>query len=38
VLSLLKNLFGSNQNSALADYVRGSLMAHYKKTKRASKH
>jgi hypothetical protein len=38
LFSLLKNLFGSNQNSALADYARGSLVARYNKMKRASEH
>jgi hypothetical protein len=36
VFSMLKTLFGSLQDSALADYIRGSMMLHYNNTKRAS--
>jgi hypothetical protein len=36
VFSMLKTLFGSNQDSALADFIRGSMMFHYNNTKRAS--
>jgi len=35
--SMLKTLFGSNQHSALADFIRGSMMLHYNNSKRASK-
>ena len=35
VFSLLKTLFGSDQDSALADYIRGSMMLRYNNTKRA---
>jgi hypothetical protein len=31
VFSLLKSMFGKDQNSALADYVQGSLMLRYNK-------
>jgi hypothetical protein len=31
-----KTLFGSNQDSALADFIRGSMMLHYNNSKRAS--
>jgi hypothetical protein len=34
--SMLKTLLGSNQDSALADFIRGSLILHYKNRKRAS--
>jgi hypothetical protein len=34
--SMLKTLFGSNQDSALADFVRGSMMLRYNNSKRAS--
>ena len=34
--SLLKILLGNNQDTALADYIRGSIMPRYKNTKRAS--
>jgi hypothetical protein len=36
VFSMLKTLFGSNQDSALADFIRGSMMLHYNNSKRAS--
>ena len=36
LFSLLKTLFGSDQDSALADFIRGSLMVHCNNTKRAS--
>ena len=36
VLSMLKTLFGSNQDSALADFIRGSMFLHYNNSKRAS--
>jgi hypothetical protein len=34
---LLKILFGNNQDTALADCVRGSMMLRYSNTKRACK-
>jgi hypothetical protein len=34
--SMLKTLPGSNQDSALADFIRGSMMLHYNNSKRAS--
>jgi hypothetical protein len=34
--SMLKSLFGSNQDSALADFIRGSMMLHYNNSKLAS--
>jgi hypothetical protein len=34
--SMLKTLFGSNQDSALADSIRGSMKLHYNNSKRAS--
>jgi hypothetical protein len=34
--SLLKILFGNNQDTALADYIRGSIMLRYNNTNRAS--
>ena len=37
VFSMPKTLFGSNQDSALADFIRGSMMLHYNSSKRASK-
>jgi hypothetical protein len=36
VFSLLKTLFGSNQDIALSDYIRGSIMFCYNKTQRAN--
>ena len=36
VFSLLKNLFGSNQDLALADYVQGSMLLRYNGTKRGT--
>lgn len=36
VFSMLKTLFGSSQDSSLADFIRGSMMLHYNNTKRAS--
>jgi len=36
VFSLLKALFGSSQDMALADYTQGSMMAHYNGTKRGT--
>ena len=33
---MLKTLFGSNQDSALADSIRGSMMLHYNSSIRAS--
>ena len=36
VFSLLKALFGSNQDMALADYIQGSMMARYNGTKRGT--
>ena len=36
VSSTLTTLFGSNQDSALADFIRGSMMLHYNNSKRAS--
>jgi hypothetical protein len=35
VFSLLKILFGNNQDTALADYIRGSMMLRYNNTKSA---
>ena len=35
---IAQKLVGSNQNSALADNARGSLIIHDNRTKRASKH
>jgi hypothetical protein len=35
--TLLKILFGNNQDTALADYIRGSMMLRYNNTKRANK-
>jgi hypothetical protein len=32
--SLLKILFGNNQDTALADYIRGSIVLRYKNTRR----
>jgi hypothetical protein len=34
--SMLKTLFGSSQDSAFADFIRGSMMLHYNNSKRAS--
>jgi hypothetical protein len=34
--SMLKTLLGSNQDSALADFVRGPMMFHYNNSKRPS--
>ena len=34
VFSLLKALFGSDQDVALADYIQGSMMVRYNGTKR----
>jgi hypothetical protein len=34
VFSLLKTLFGSNQVSALADFIQGSMLTRYNSTKR----
>jgi hypothetical protein len=34
--SMLKTLLGSNQDSALADFIRGSMVLHYNNIKRAS--
>jgi hypothetical protein len=34
--SMLKTLLGSNQDSALADFIRGSMMLHCNNSKRAS--
>jgi hypothetical protein len=36
LFSMLKTLFGSNQDSALADFICGSMMLHYNNSKRAS--
>ena len=36
VFSMLKTLFGNNQDSALADFIRGSMMPHYNSSMRAS--
>ena len=36
VFALLKALFGSNQDMALADYIRGSMMVRYNGTKRGT--
>ena len=36
VFSLLKILIGNNQDTALADYMRGSMMLRYNNTNRAS--
>jgi hypothetical protein len=36
VLSMLKTLFGSNQDSALADFIRSSMMLHYNNSMRSS--
>ena len=36
VFSMPKTLFGSNQDSALADFIRGAMMLHYNNTKRAA--
>jgi hypothetical protein len=36
VFSLLKNQFGSNQDTALSDYIRGSIMLRYSNTKRSN--
>jgi hypothetical protein len=33
---MLKTLLGSNQDSALADFIRGSMMLHYNNSKRSS--
>jgi hypothetical protein len=35
VFSLLKILFGSNQDTSLSDYIRGSIVLRYSNTKRA---
>jgi hypothetical protein len=35
--SMLKTPFGSNQDSALADFFRGLMRLHYNNSKRASK-
>jgi hypothetical protein len=34
--SMLRALLGSNQDSALADFILGSMMLHYNNSKRAS--
>jgi hypothetical protein len=34
--SMLKTLLGSNQDSAPADFIRGSMMLHYNNSKRAN--
>jgi hypothetical protein len=34
---MLMTLFGSNQDSALSDFIRGSMMLHYNNSKRPSK-
>jgi hypothetical protein len=34
--SMLKTLFGSNQDSALADFIRGSMLLHCNNSKRTS--
>jgi uncharacterized membrane protein len=36
IFSLLKILIGNNQDTALADYMRGSMMLRYNNTNRAS--
>ena len=36
VFSMPKTLFGSNQDSALADFIQGAMMLHYNNTKRAA--
>ena len=36
IFSLLKKLFESNQDTALSDYIRGSIMLRYSNTKRAN--
>ena len=36
VFSLLKALFGSDQDAALADHIQGSMMVHYNGTKRGT--
>jgi hypothetical protein len=36
VISMLKTLLGSNQDNAFADFILGSMMLHYSKSKRAS--
>ena len=36
VFSLLKALFGSDQDAALADYIQGSMMVRYNGTKRGT--
>ena len=36
VFSLLKALFGSDQDVALADYIQGSMMVRYNGTKRGT--
>jgi hypothetical protein len=36
VFAIFKTLFGSNQDSALADFIRCSVMLHYNNSKRAS--
>ena len=36
VLSMLKALFGRNQDTALADYLRGSVVLHNSNSKSAS--
>jgi hypothetical protein len=33
---MLDTLFGSNEDGALADFIRGSMMLHYNSSKRAS--
>jgi hypothetical protein len=33
---MLKTLLGSNQDSAVADFICGSIMRHYSNSKRAS--
>ena len=37
VFSLLKILFGSSEDTALSDYIRGLIMLRYNKTKRVNK-
>jgi hypothetical protein len=36
VFSLLKILFGSNQDNALSNYIRGSIVLRYNNTKRTN--
>ena len=36
VFSMPKTIFGSNQDSALAYFIRGAIMLHYNSTKRAA--